>query len=208
MKKYKGYIIGGLVGASLMFSAQSFAAIGEKAEAIFSQFNFVINGQAKTLDESPVVINGNSYLPVRSISNALGYDVTYKADSRTIELNNGVGSASSQTKPQAQPAAPQANVTNSPVEDNYAGKVFVSNADLFPKLLKETDKILEINDQDSARIVIFNKKEVVLNPFDYYYDINTRSLLLNVSHLEKIIPTDILSTLPKYQISNGVVTKK
>lgn len=72
-----------------MFSFQSFAAVGDKVEAMFANFNLVINGQVKSMDTTPLVYNGTSYLPVREISNLVGYDVTYKADSRTIELSNG-----------------------------------------------------------------------------------------------------------------------
>lgn len=83
------YFVGILIGASLMFSVQSFAAIGDKVEAVFAEFNLVINGQARVMQESPLVVNGTSYIPLRSVSNLLGYDVTYKSDSRTIELSNG-----------------------------------------------------------------------------------------------------------------------
>jgi hypothetical protein len=93
----KKYIIGAVVGATLMFSTQAFAAIGEKIEAIYAEFKLIVNGKEIVLDETPIVVNGNSYLPVRSLSNMLGYDVTYRADSRTIELRNGVVQPNTQT---------------------------------------------------------------------------------------------------------------
>lgn len=77
------------IGMMIGLTANSFAAtIGEKIEAVYASFNFVVNGEIKELDSLPIVINGTSYLPVRTVSNMLGYDVTYKADSRTIEFND------------------------------------------------------------------------------------------------------------------------
>lgn len=64
--------------------------IDEKIQAVYADFNFLVNGEVKEINTLPVVIDGTSYLPIREITNMLGYDVTYKADSRTIELNNSI----------------------------------------------------------------------------------------------------------------------
>jgi hypothetical protein len=48
----------------------------------------VINGEAKQLSTEPLVVKGTTYLPVREIAKMLGYDVTYRADSNTIELTS------------------------------------------------------------------------------------------------------------------------
>lgn len=88
ISRYKQLIIGTVFGFTLATSTGALAAVNDKVEAIFAEFNFIINGKPVTLDETPLVYNGTSYLPVRSLSNALGMDVTYKSDSRTIEINN------------------------------------------------------------------------------------------------------------------------
>lgn len=80
-------IFGLVIGLMIGLSTNAFAAIGDKVEAVFAEFVFVVNGEVKTLDAVPIVINGSSYLPVRSVANILGYDLTYKADLRTIEFN-------------------------------------------------------------------------------------------------------------------------
>lgn len=72
-----------LIGSSVV----AFAANSGEVSAMFASFNLKINGQEKQLETSPLVYNGTSYLPVREMANLYGYDVTYKADSRTIELN-------------------------------------------------------------------------------------------------------------------------
>lgn len=86
----KKLILGLMLGMMLGSATVAFAAndlIGTKITAVFASFNIVINGESKELETAPLVYNGTSYLPVKEISNLVGYDVTYKADSRTIELN-------------------------------------------------------------------------------------------------------------------------
>jgi hypothetical protein len=111
VRKYKGYIISFLAGATLMSATGAYASVGDKLEAIVTHFDFVVNGKKVNLTSDVVTINDSSYLPVRAVSNMLGYDVTYKADSRTIELNNG---STKQGIPKDEPA-PTPNATpNSP----------------------------------------------------------------------------------------------
>jgi hypothetical protein len=87
MKKFiSGLILG------LLIATASVVAANSEVVAKFTSFNFVINGESKQLDTQPVVVNGSSYLPVRELANLLGYDVTYKADSRTIELTGSTSS--------------------------------------------------------------------------------------------------------------------
>jgi hypothetical protein len=77
------------IGLTIGLTSNALAAtIGEKVEAIYTSFNFVLNGEKVESDSLPIVINGTSYLPVRSIANMLGYDVTYKADTKTIVFND------------------------------------------------------------------------------------------------------------------------
>lgn len=83
----KKYLIGFIVGAMCMLSTNAFAAVGDKIEAVFSQFTFVVNGETLELEADPINYQGTTYLPVRVVANMLGYDVTYKHDSRTIELD-------------------------------------------------------------------------------------------------------------------------
>jgi len=100
----KKLICGIIIGLALGVSTNAFAAVGDTVQAVFAQFNYVVNGQTKTLDSPVLVVDGNSYLRTTQISNMLGYDVTYKADSRTIEFN----------KPEVTPI-PSAAPTPSPV---------------------------------------------------------------------------------------------
>ena len=79
----KKFIVGLVIG--LMFT-NTFAFASQGISAAFGNFNFVINGQAKTLETQPIVYNGTSYLPVRELSTMLGYEVDYQAGTNTIVL--------------------------------------------------------------------------------------------------------------------------
>jgi len=94
----KKFISGLIIGLVLATATSVTAASGILAQ--FADFNLVVNGQAKVLQTKPLIYNGTSYLPVREIANLVGYDVTYKADSRTIELNTATGTSTIQTPAQ------------------------------------------------------------------------------------------------------------
>ena len=83
-------MIAALVLGIIIGSASStFAAVGDSITAIFSDANIKIEGQEVRLESSPANINGSLYLPLRETANLLGYDVTYKADSKTVEFTEG-----------------------------------------------------------------------------------------------------------------------
>lgn len=86
----KNFISGMLVMAVIGFSTISFAAIGDKVEAIFAEYNIFVDGEEQIIEAIPVVINDSTYVPLRAMANMLGKDVTYKSDSRTIELNTPI----------------------------------------------------------------------------------------------------------------------
>jgi hypothetical protein len=101
----KKLILGLVVGMLLGSSTVAFAATNETVSAVFADFILKINGKEQKLDSQILVYNGTSYLPVRDVANLVGYDVTYKADSRTIELNQ-VTRNQPQTQQTQQPSTP------------------------------------------------------------------------------------------------------
>lgn len=82
----KKLIIGLVIGLMLGISTNAFAAIGDSVTAVFASFNYVVNGESKILDSPVLVYEGTSYVRTTQVSNMLGYDVVYRADSRTIEF--------------------------------------------------------------------------------------------------------------------------
>lgn len=86
----KKMIIGLVLGLLIGTAGTALAVESETVQAAFAKFVIIVNGEEKVLDADPLVYQGNTYLPVRTVSNMLGYDVTYKADSRTIELDSAI----------------------------------------------------------------------------------------------------------------------
>lgn len=101
MKSVRMFIVGLVSGVMLATAATAFAE-SEVVQARFERFMLVINGSEPQVIE-PLTYKGTTYLPVRETANRLGYDVTYKADGKTITLtkneNKDVSDVSTITEP-------------------------------------------------------------------------------------------------------------
>lgn len=83
MKKFiAGLIFGLIIATSVVGLANS------EITAKFANFNLVIDGETKQLETQPLVYNGTSYLPLRELSNLVGYDVDYQGTIQTIFLTS------------------------------------------------------------------------------------------------------------------------
>lgn len=74
------YLIGILIGAAFSISATTYAAditslIGKAVQGVFP-----VTVDGDVLPKTAIVIDGTSYLPVRAIGDAIGYDVSFTAD--------------------------------------------------------------------------------------------------------------------------------
>jgi hypothetical protein len=116
----KKLIIGLVIGLTLGMSTNAFAAIGDTVQAVFAQFNYVVNAQTKTIDSPVLVYEGVSYLRTTDIGNMLGYDVTYKADSRTIEFNKPESLVTPASTPTPEPLATSSMTVATPTPDPSA----------------------------------------------------------------------------------------
>ncbi|WP_240416740.1 hypothetical protein [Paenibacillus periandrae] len=112
---------------------------------------------------------------------------------------------------QAQPAAPQANASNLPVEDKYAGKVFVSGKDIFEAVMVDsTDIALKMNTTSKNGIpnFFYDNKNYSIDKSDFYFYMDTQEGYWNVEAIKSFIPSKYLENMPKYQIVNNTPTKK
>lgn len=73
-----------------MTSTAVAAPVKQYVQASFEKIVFVVNGEEKPLDADPLVYQGSTYLPVRTVLNALGYDVGYMADSKTVTADKEI----------------------------------------------------------------------------------------------------------------------
>ncbi|GIO83461.1 hypothetical protein J25TS5_03930 [Paenibacillus faecis] len=79
------------IGVIIGMTSTTFAAPAKEfVQASFAKIKFVVNGEEKTLDADPLVYQGTTYLPVRTVLNALGYDAGFKADTKTVTADKVV----------------------------------------------------------------------------------------------------------------------
>lgn len=75
----------GLIAGFVLGAAGTAIAADETVQAKFAKYFLKIN-DIGPVEIEPLVYKGTTYLPVREVAELFGYDVNYKADSRTIEL--------------------------------------------------------------------------------------------------------------------------
>lgn len=87
----KKAVIGCICG-TMFFSGVSYAASGSLTATI-ANYKLMVNGKEQNLKNKPVVINGTTYLPLREVSQAVGYNVTLNKGN--IMLDNGAAAIGS-----------------------------------------------------------------------------------------------------------------
>ncbi|MDQ0091674.1 uncharacterized Zn finger protein (UPF0148 family) [Paenibacillus anaericanus] len=107
--------IGIIIG---MTSTAAAAPVKELVQASFDKIIFVVNGEEKKLDSDPLVYKGTTYLPVRTVLNALGYDVGYKAETKTVTANNKVDTESSEVNESTQKGGQSLETTTPNTNDS------------------------------------------------------------------------------------------
>ncbi|MNO28117.1 hypothetical protein D3C76_180030 [compost metagenome] len=75
-----------VIGMALGTATIAAAAPGT-VEAVITKFKIVVNGQEAQLQNSPLVVNGTTYLPVREVASILNADLKYNGTSKSIELS-------------------------------------------------------------------------------------------------------------------------
>lgn len=150
----KKFVAGVLVGAVVASAGSALAAQNESISATFAEFNILVNGQKASLSDKPVVIEGSSYLPVRAISNTLGYKVQYDGESRTISLANDGKEYLKTVEPKKQETGKTEDnkqVSNGNFVKDLKGK-YSKDGKLDAELIKKAieSKELSVNAQDEA----------------------------------------------------------
>lgn len=104
-------IISAFLCGAVFFSGVSYAASGDLIAKI-TNYKLFINGMEKDLKNKPVVINGTTYLPLREVSQAVGYNVTLNKEK--ILLDN-----SSKSPAPAQDTVSQSNDLIAVAAENF-----------------------------------------------------------------------------------------
>ncbi|OAB34270.1 hypothetical protein PMSD_14985 [Paenibacillus macquariensis subsp. defensor] len=69
-------------------SATLAAAAPSTVEAVLTKFKIIVNGQETQLKNTPLVVNGTTYLPVREVAELLNTDLNYDGNNKKIELSS------------------------------------------------------------------------------------------------------------------------
>ena len=86
-KRLHGFVIfitGLILGAALFTGITAFAA---NYEALTATFPVYINGEKWESEKPAVVIDGSTYLPLKSIGDILGVDVKWNSDLLRVEIS-------------------------------------------------------------------------------------------------------------------------
>ncbi len=131
------------LGAVVSWDDSTKTIIGVKAtKSIVLQIDNTfasINNNATTLDVAPSIMNSRTMVPVRFVSEALGADVQWDGDTRTVTITSPEGDV---IENDYKPAAPETEVLDS-------GKVIVSNDD-FLKSKLSTGKVSTLEFKDGV----------------------------------------------------------
>ena len=141
MKKVRTFLVGFLTAVILMGLALPAIAAGGTVtwDSVFVGAKIVIDGEKlepKDVNGNPVdavIYKGTTYLPVRAVAEALGLEVNWDGDTRTVYLGTGAPvQPETETEPAAEPEAepePQAEPEKEPEaepqpaagDEDYAG---------------------------------------------------------------------------------------
>jgi len=107
-ERFKGIIIGVIITA--IFAATAIPAFARaRQETITAHFNNIriaIDGRVVQTENEPFVHNGRTYLPVRDVADAMGFDVTWEDATNTVHLTSRGGSGATPDYPPHNPITP------------------------------------------------------------------------------------------------------
>ncbi len=106
----KKFISGLLIGGIITTSVTAFAANVVNIPATYSVKRLVVNGVDTGKGSSAFVSNGTTYVPLRTVSDALGHEISWDSNTKTIYINTGSGNTNN-GEPTDLPATNGGNTT-------------------------------------------------------------------------------------------------
>ena len=89
MKSVKIFLVGLLVGASLMVTTSSLASSIKEYILVQAQYPVYVNDQLYESDELPILnYQGHTYVPLRATSELLGVNITWNEALRQVEISH------------------------------------------------------------------------------------------------------------------------
>jgi len=92
-ERLKGAAVGAVLTLVLAITIPVLARVGRETITVgFNNISISIDGQRIQTENEPFVFEGRTYLPVRDIANALGFDVTWEDSTNTVHLTSRTNS--------------------------------------------------------------------------------------------------------------------
>ena len=96
-ERFKGAIAGALFVLVLLSSVPVLARVARETITVdFNNISVAVNGQIIELENEPFIYNGRTYLPVRDVARAVGFEVTWEDATNTVHLT-GLSNAAAVT---------------------------------------------------------------------------------------------------------------
>ncbi|MCL2575382.1 MAG: PepSY domain-containing protein [Defluviitaleaceae bacterium] len=91
-ERAKGAIFGAVVVAAIsVIAVPILARVAQETITVnFNDISIAVDGETLHLEYEPFIFNGRTYLPVRSFSEALGFEVTFDDATNTVHLTSAV----------------------------------------------------------------------------------------------------------------------
>ena len=89
-ERLKGAAIGIALTLAVVIAIPVFASVArrETISVNFNNISIAIDGQRVQTENEPFIFEGRTYLPVRDVANAMGFDVTWEDSTNTVHLTS------------------------------------------------------------------------------------------------------------------------
>ncbi|MCL2387585.1 MAG: stalk domain-containing protein [Defluviitaleaceae bacterium] len=114
-ERFKGALVGIILTFVVTTSLPVFARVAQETITVnFNNIRIAVNGQHVQTEFEPFVFQGRTYLPVRDVANAMGFDVTWEDATNTVHLTERNNLNVVPDYPAHQPAQPPQETPPSP----------------------------------------------------------------------------------------------
>jgi len=129
-EKLKGAIIGVILTLVLIAAVPASARVAQETITVnFNNIRIVVDGRQVQTQYEPFIFQSRTYLPVRDVANAMGFDVAWEGSTNTVYLTSQAGT-------NVVPAVPQPTTTNPAISLERA--IEIAYADLAARGINAT----------------------------------------------------------------------
>jgi hypothetical protein len=88
-ERLKGVVIGAVLAVAVMATMPVFARVAQETITVnFNNIRIAVDGQIVQTELEPFIFDGRTFLPVRDVAEAMGYDVTWENATNTVHLTS------------------------------------------------------------------------------------------------------------------------